>query len=356
MLLNCLIDYSDNEFMKKAFLALSFLCFCFSLFSIELPESLCGIWEGKDRFVFFENNSEGKSPEIVIILKEYYGWYFDRAAEPESYKAKENRRPNAATHKDAEHITFELNPVSRCILTDNVWELTMRYSKRDINFIPIAIVDNKMYLNFFIKDLIVPLEHEESEDENENPYNGLWRGNCVYDGIKICTQVDDENIGAYYIWDDKLYDIRYWKSDMDFSSEEALYSKNDVEFYVDKHLFSSGKVYSCTSGKSKKIRNPMNPFNFNPENYIFNEDKTLMVCDKEPYLVKIADKKTMEDLMKIVKDANSRRKPKPDPLFPPSDVDWHWDLIDELEKNNPRIQEVRQRQAEFGPRGKDFGQ
>ena len=85
-------------------------------------------------------------------------------------------------------------------------------------------------------------------------------------------------------------------------------------------------------------------------------DSPFIIADKEPYLVRIADKKTFEDLMKIVKDANSRRKPEPPAIFPPHNppLDWHWDLIDALEKNNPYIQAVRERQKAFGPRAKDL--
>ena len=55
----------------------------------------------------------------------------------------------------------------------------------------------------------------------------------------------------------------------------------------------------------------------------------------------------------MVKEANARRKPDPPPLFPESKLDWHWDLIDMLEKDNTLIQSVRERQRAFGPRAKD---
>ena len=54
--------------------------------------------------------------------------------------------------------------------------------------------------------------------------------------------------------------------------------------------------------------------------------------------------------MAMVKEANARRKPDADPLFPENNLDWHWDLIDLLEKDNTIIQQVRARQKEFGPR------
>ena len=94
---------------------------------------------------------------------------------------------------------------------------------------------------------------------------------------------------------------------------------------------------------------------FEHEQYLsVNEDKSVLIVDEGPYLTKLADKSTFEDLMAIVKAANSRRKPDPEPIFPPNDVNWHWDLIDMLEANNQLIQEVRARQKAFGPRAKDI--
>ena len=68
----------------------------------------------------------------------------------------------------------------------------------------------------------------------------------------------------------------------------------------------------------------------------------------------LSDKNDFESLMQIVKSSNSRRKPPSAPLFSESDLDWHWDLIDYIEKNDKKIQEVRQRQKDFGPRAKDL--
>ena len=49
---------------------------------------------------------------------------------------------------------------------------------------------------------------------------------------------------------------------------------------------------------------------------IYNEDKTVMIKDTQAYLTKLTDKQTIEDLMQIINEANARRKPDPDPIFP----------------------------------------
>ena len=74
--------------MKKGFLVVLLSALIFPVFSLDIPENLKGIWEGKDRFVFFENAADDENPQFVIVLKEYYDWYYDRAAEPADYSKK----------------------------------------------------------------------------------------------------------------------------------------------------------------------------------------------------------------------------------------------------------------------------
>lgn len=321
--------------MKKYF-SLIFLFMIYPLFSVSMPENLEGIWEGKDRFVFFESTPEEQGNKIVILLKNFYGWYYDRAAEPESYAEKENRIRNDSTSKKSEQIFFNLNPQT----TNDAWEITFEYSRHEQTVIPVCIINDTIYLNYYIQD-------------KDNPE--YYRGNAVSKGVTLDSQNPKENISCLYICGDKFFDVRYWKTDMEYSSDKANLNFEGNTYFVDKHIFSCGNNYSCTSGRSKIIRNVVEPFDFKEEDFVFNEDKTLMAVPSSLYLVKLADKKTFENLMEIVKTGNSRIRPPEPPLFEPKELDWHWDLIDELEKNNEIIQAVRERQKAFGPRGKDFG-
>ncbi len=331
--------------MKKGFLVSLALILICPVFSLDLPEALYGIWEGKDRYVFFEKPQTDENPYLVVLLKEYYGWYLDRAAEPQAYAEKVERSRNAATPRKAEIIPISFQAISKAeSLSNTTGELLMSFSRWQQNKIAIAFFDEKLYLNFFI---------QSEDDEN------YYRGNASSDGIKISTQAEDKNIGGLYITPNGIYDIRYWLSDMDYSIEKALvkYENSEINdnFYVDKHLYSCGKNYSASSGRSNYVRNVQPPFSYSEDNYIFSPDKKILVTDKEAYLVRLADKETFEDLMKLVEDANNRRKPHVLSQFPPLDLDWHWDLIDQLEKGNIIIQQVRQRQNYFGPRAKEFG-
>lgn len=332
--------------MKK-YLSIFLVIFSFStLTAAALPENLEGIWEGKDRFVFFESTEDGEENQIVILLKDYYGWYYDRAAEPESYSETNPRPRNNAHSKKPEQIYFTVKPQNNNPHSEeknavqNAWEISFEYSRHEKTIIPVCVINENMYLNYYIQD-------------KENP--DYYRGNAVSRGITLDSQISKENISCLYINGDKVFDVRYWKTDMDYSTDNANLTFEDSTYSVDKHIFSCGNNYSCTSGRSKIIRNVVAPSDYKEEDYIFSEDKSLLADPSSLYLVRLADKKTLENLMEIVKAGNSRKKPYPPELFPPSDVDWHWDLIDALEENNEIIQAVRERQRAFGPRPRDFG-
>ena len=282
--------------MKKGFLVVLLLALICPVFSQKIPEILQGIWEGKDRFVYFDNASDDENPEFVIILKEYYGWYYDRAAEPVDYAEKEPRTRNAATHKDPEVIPFTINEIKN--ITD-AFQLSITYSKHYSNTTSFAIIDDKIYLNMYTK-----------YDTN------LWRGWQHSDGFILNSQPADENISLLIMLDDKFYDVRYWLTDMDYETTTVTFKYKDDVFQVPKHLFAEGTNYSSVNGRSKKVRNTQPAFQLENQKILYNDDKTVLVLNGEPYLTKLTDKKTVEDLMQIIKEANARRKPDPEPIFP----------------------------------------
>ncbi|WP_022931519.1 hypothetical protein [Treponema bryantii] len=346
--------------MRKSFFVCIFIIFnVFYSFAQSIPSRLLGIWEAKDRYVFFEQNDEEK-PEIVIVLKTYYGWYLNRAAEPASYNEKEARVRNTANARNAEHIYIQ-NVNTKETNNSIYGSLDLAYSTWQKNTIPFLVIDNAMYLSYFEKDIheeemADDLETQEMTQEGRlTPSWTFYRGIAPSQGFMLSPQSIPENITGYIIDGDKLYDVRYWRTDMDYSTDYINFTYQNDTYQIPKHLRSCNTNYSCVSGRSKKVRNTVKPFEYKAEDFIFNDDASVFTKNEEPYLKQLADKNTFEELIKIIKDANSRRKPDPPALFPESNLDWHWDLIDLLEKDNKLIHAVRERQKNFGPRGRDRG-
>ena len=327
--------------MKKSFFVCLLLIEVFYSFAETIPSKLLGIWEAKDRYVFFEQNDENQ-PQIVVVLKTYYGWYLNRAAEPAEYNEKEPRVRNTANARNAEHIYIQNINVKETA-NSLYGSLDLAFSNWQKNTIPFFILDNQLYLSYFEKDI-----------REEEPFD-FYRGVAPSKGFMISQQSLPENITGYIIDGDKLYDVHYWRTDMDYSTDYITFTYKEDSYQIPKHLRSCETNYSCVSGRSKKVRNTVKPFVYRAENFIFNDDNTVFTKNEEPYLKQLADRDTFEELIKIIKEANSRRKPDPPALFPESDLDWHWDLIDQLESGNILIQQVRERQKAFGQRGKDRG-
>ncbi len=338
---------------KKLFSILLISLLITSLFAETLPTKLFGIWESKDRYVFFEQNDEDE-PQLVVVLKEYYGWYYDRATEPASYNEKESRTRNIPTPRNAEHIYIQ-NIDTKETENSLYGALDLKYSNWQKNTIPFFMLEDSIYLKYFVLD-----EREVSEEngslmtsENQNVSYKFYRGIAPSKGFMISPQSLPKNITGLIIDGEKLYDVRYWQTDMDYSTDYITFEYKNDSYTIPKHLRSCETNYSCVSGRSKKVRNAVKPFEYKSEDYIFNDNQKVFTKNEEPYLKRLANNSTFEDLMKLVKDANSRRKPDPPALFPENDLDWHWDLIDMLEKDNTIIQQVRARQKAFGPRGRD---
>ena len=286
--------YSENNIMKRIF-----IFFIFIFIQFNLIAQFKGIWEGKDRIVFFEEQ-ENNQYKISIILKEYYGWYYDRTSEPDNYNEREPRTINAGTTKESVHLKVNILPAE----TTDTFILEMIYSKSQKNYVPVFLKDDSMYLDFYTK--------ETSDNENYT----FWKGNSVSKGIMVSPQITAENISGCIIDGDKIYNIRYWKSKMDFSSESASVKYENSEYLIPKHIYCSDTNYSCVSGRSKNVRNVQPPLDFDSTNYIFNQNQTVFTKNTEPYLKRIKDKETFEQLMEIINTANSRRKPAPKPVFP----------------------------------------
>ncbi|MCQ2598394.1 MAG: hypothetical protein MJ181_11180 [Treponema sp.] len=326
-------------------LLFSVLLFSQSLLFADVPDQLYGIWEGKDRYVFFEEN------QIVIVLKTYYGWYLDRVVEDPSVSEKYKRDRNTATTKKSVYVITDSKPlwISEGNSDDSsAYELKLEYGKHDVAYVPFAVINDQMFLKFWISDA-------------EHP--GFWAGNAVSEGILVSNQVENENLWSWFIDSETgdMYKLRYWKSKMDFDPDlEAIIKSErfeDTEYTVQKHIFSAQNVYTCVPGRRVYIRNldktPVDQA-FDGKDVLYNEETTICAVN-DVYLKKLADKKTLDDLIEIVRTQNSKRKPDPEPLFPPEELDYHWDLIDYLESGNQIIQVIRQRQRDFGVRGKDLG-
>lgn len=363
--------------------------------TVNFPALLEGIWTGGDRYVFFVPNGSGETEkdgeraalrgeisteiardaqssagnsaaaqsssknakitptDIALILKTYYGWFYDRAAEPEAFASQSERFLCTATTKEAERLTVTaedlLNRPPRYDTNGNAfpydsgaWELVVKYNgkKKYETRIPVAVIGNELYLDFVLR-----FDSEDRPVPSGGELRGYWQGVCKRESIGLAPYPRVPEIRSYYVSDDGMYVLRFWETTMPYTDALASFDDTGKTFSVAKHIVSSASVFTCVTGRSNRIRNIVKtPLDFG--DYKLDETGTICVFGK-PYMTKVLGKDSAPGLMQIVAEANSRRKDPPPPLFPPSDLNWHWDLIALLEKDNTLVQEVRLRQRAF---------
>lgn len=322
-------------------------------FSQGVPEAFKGVWERDDRYVIFdcEDGEAAQKEAAAILLKTFYGWYLDRSAEPEEWKAE--RTVNDSTCPEAERVFIEYRPLvtTRHSAADaSVWEIFIWHPRlKEASVVPVAIIGGNLYLNFAVK---LSADSDEKNEDIENaqvqetdPLEGFWAQMAGADGVKLCPPVTYDNIYSSYITSDAVYTIRYWRTDMEYTNAKAFFSDGGKTFSVVKHIQSAGKIYTCANGRSVTIRN-VQKTNDRPQ--VYELDGAAEICGLgSPYLKRVQEAGTQEAVVALAKKYFEKRAPNPDPPFPPSNLDWHIDDINRLEAGNKIIEAVRKRQKEF---------
>ncbi len=322
------------SFMKKHF---TFLLVLFILllnsFSLEytekVPDLLKGIWQGNDRLILFA----GEEGEFSCVLRVFYRWYDDRAAEPPSFAQISTRSKNDATAPRGENIKIRFATTSENSAgTAGAYELEVKYpGRKDPVYIPVAVINGNIYLNFYVKQ------------QFDNGKYALCETGAA-SGITISPPIIRNELLSYFVDGSNVYHIRYWESEMDFSDDQAEFSDDIMIHALNKFISTAGKVFTCATGRSTRIRNIQKSGHL-PENLICDEESLIFASGK-PYLSYVPDSGTRETLLQRVKSDNSRMAPQPKPLFPPSNLDFHWKEIHELEKYNPFIKQLRNARSE----------
>lgn len=302
----------------------------------NVPELLTGIWQGSDRLVMFSNENE-----FALVLRVFYQWYNDRTSEPASFNELKTRDRNNTTISPSQEIEVKfITIVENPSKTAGVYELLLKYpSIKEKYIIPVCVIDGKLFLDFLIKDSaqITDLRYMTSiKNEQENSSgvkDGFYRSASNASGVTVAAPVFKKEVSSFFIHENSVYKIRYWLSEMEYSYAQASFSDGSKVFSVDKYLRIGDKVYQCTTGRSSKIRNIERSSDFGKETTT-DRDGGIVAFGK-PYLLLVPDKKSKEDFIENVRINNTRRKPAPKPLFPPSEIDFHWKDISELEKYNP---------------------
>jgi len=314
----------------------------------DTPALLQGIWQGYDRLLFFgdENN------EFSAVLRTFYQWYDDRAAEPSEYRQIKTRDRNNTSSDEAEDITVKFcTVVENASKTAGVYEIQVKYPRiKEFTYIPVAVINGNIYLNFLLKgsaawsDNFRSLENETDYsvvNTNVNNYengklvlSGYYRDVSRVKGITVSPPVYEKELLSFFIDGDSIYHIRYWESNMEYTYDQAYFSDGEKTFSVDKFIRCGGKLYQCTTGRSTRIRNIEKSSGFT--NDFVSDIDGIIIAFGKPYMTYVPNTGKWEELMAMVEKANARHIPLPKPLFPAPEIIIRWHEITQIEMYNPK--------------------
>lgn len=301
----------------------------------EIPELLRGIWQGTDRLLLLADGGGGAA-EFAVVLRVFYGWYSERTAEAASYREVVARERNDASAREAEDISVTCRTVfENAARSAGVYELVVKYPGGGKAVpIPVCVLDGKLYLDFVVRGSASGTDFFDGGGSASAPEgDGLYRAASNADGITVSPPRLKKEVTSYFVRGGSSYQIRYWESEMEYTYEKATFSDGDETFTVDKFLRVGDTVYQCTTGRSTKIRNVKKTAS-RLEGAARDDEGAIFALGPE-YLVKVPNGGLHEHLQEIVDGNNRRRRDPPKPLFPPSEIDFHWKEISELEKYNP---------------------
>ncbi len=355
-----------------------------------VPLLLEGIWENYSRYVVFDTGYVSPEGESVphIVLRTFYQWYDDRTAESTDYSATHPRDTNNTTQtsSQAQEVKIRFVPLTDQLFTSDygitteqedgdiliaenlcsgAWDMQVefggkRLGGKKIYHIPVAVIGDKLYLKFAIKvedsdSLPVSPFLNGTVLESGNKLAGYWQDFGNANGIFASPPRESEELLSYYVTDDAVYPIRYWKTDMEYdSSAVATFSDGGEIYSLPKHLWVGGQNYACTLGRRTEIRNLQKQSslpephtvnsvlvekhsrdnNGNPVQYTV---RTTTICAfGEPYLTLTDGTRTIEEIIAM---NHQRRKPAPKPLFPPHGIlDFDWSIVERPPKDfNRRV-------------------
>ncbi|MCR5217504.1 hypothetical protein [Treponema sp.] len=322
-----------------------------------VPLLLQGIWSNKSRYVVFDTGflSDPDSSIPQLVLKAFYGLYDDRAQESRDYTLEHKRDVNDVTSQArAQENSVTYHPLTQQLFpgeygldvvnengdiysagsaSSGAWDLEIKYEHNNEKYhVPVCIIGDSLYLNFVIKTY--------SSTDESNPLLGFWQDAGSASGILISPPVMNKELVSYFVTDNAVYHIRYWRTDMEYDpSVLAEFSDGSESYSVPKHLLSAGRVFTCVNGRATRIRNIEKsqdfPFEYqlnsvkisrsDSEGNIQSRETATLCAFGQPYLKRTDGSMTLEEI--IAKD-KERPPIKAKPLFPPHGIlDFDWSII-----------------------------
>lgn len=339
--------------------------FLFAVFSLPCPaQPLDGIWENSERFIEFtkmtgDNTVDGNtSGSLRIVLKTYYRFVYDDMG---TY-------PMTAEQENTGNV-YSLRiryPGFKTPVTAGVWVhadglFTSFYKKVPYNRSTVTQQSNLQSGTNEIKN------NPQSESSSESTVlDGFWVEQGFRDGILIYQQNAPAFFDAFFFNGTQYIRFRYWTGDFEYKEKQAGFTlDNGLQVTVPKFIRQYDAVYSCITDNGSRLKNyekgiisinsidgvqhlTLTPQGGGPGSYaagdvypnqkypkiqnlpLYYDETDEAFAFGTPFLTR----SSISDLQAEITRHNSLKRPPPEPLFKADELDFYWERIKEIRKQN----------------------
>ena len=331
--------------------------FCISLFlflilSLPCPaQSLTGIWENSERFIEFTGKDGNTVADTLrIVLKTYYRFVYDDMG------------------------TYPI--IAEQDKGGNIYSLQIRYPGFKIPITTSVWVHaGGLFTSFYKKiPFTFPAERQQNNpqsgiDASLQPtgLDGFWVEQGFRDGILIYQQEAPPFFDAFFFNGTQYIRFRYWTGDFEYKDKRAEFTFNDgAPVAVPKFIRQYDTVYSCITDNGSKLKNyekgtlsiesdngGMRRLTLTPQGGGPGAHATGDVYPHQrypkiqalPLYYNISDgafafgepfltRSSISDLQEEITRHNSLKRPPPEPLLKADELDFYWDRIKEIRKQD----------------------
>lgn len=318
-------------------------------------QSLTGVWENTERFIEYTERTDNTASDMLrIVLKTYYRFVYEDMG---TYPVTAQQGNDSLT---------------------SVYTLAIRYPRtKEPMETDVWIYNNEFFTSFYQK---VPYSEEEqvlqqtvSENEREQAGNapsslldGFWVEHGSRDGLLIYRQEAPAFFDALFFTGTQYIRFRYWKGDIAYKEQAASFTCEDGrKIAVPKMFRRNDTVYSCITSNGSILRNYEKGSFFITENAasrqltltpqgggpgknavgdvyphqkypqiqgipLSYDEKGAVFAFGAPFLTRSSILNLSEEVTKH----NSLKRPPPEPLLKADELDFYWERIKELRKEN----------------------
>ena len=334
----------------------------FLILSIPCPaQPLAGIWENSERFIEYIGKTDGTTEDTLrIVLKTYYRFVYEDMG---TYPVKINQED-----------------------TGNIYSLRIRYPGYKAP-VPadVWVHGNGLFSSFYKKvpyNLVAGTRQNTAQSETEetpaNPQSpaepsaatvldGFWVEQGFRDGILIYQQEVPAFFDAFFFNGTQYIKFRYWTGDFEYKKKYAGFAFDDgLQVTVPKFIRQYDAIYSCITDNGSKLKNyekgsvsisddgngvrqlTLTPQGGGPGTHaigdvypnqkhpkvqglpLYYDESDGAFALGEPFLTR----SSISDLQEEITRHNSLKRPPPEPLLKADELDFYWERIKEIRKQN----------------------